>query len=52
MAYVDVFFDDFLGMVQGPRLRRHHVRRTLCHALDKVFRLLERQDTKQRKEVL
>ena len=52
LAYVDVFVDDFLGMVQGPRQRRRHVRRTLFHALDKVFRPLDRQGTKQRKEVL
>ena len=52
LAYVDVFVDDFLGLAQGPRHRRRHVRRTLFHALDKVFRPLDRQDTKQRKEVL
>ena len=32
--------------------RRRHVRRTLFHALDKVFRPLDRQDATQRKEVL
>ena len=37
LAYVDVFVDDFLGLAQGPRHRRRHVRRTLFHALDKVF---------------
>ena len=52
LAYMDVFVDDFLGLAQGPRHRRRHVRRTLFHALDKVFRPLDRQDTKQRKEVL
>ena len=52
MAYVDVFVDDFLGLAQGPRHRLSHVRRTLFHALDKVFRTLDQQDTKQRKEVL
>ena len=51
-AYEDVFADDFLGLAQGPRHRRRHVRRTLFHALDKVFRPLDRQDTKQRKEVV
>ena len=49
---MDVFVDDFLGLAQGPRHRRRHVRRRLFHALDKVFRPLDRQDTKQRKEVL
>ena len=52
LAYVDVFVDDFLGLAQGPRHRRRHVRRTLFHPLDKVFRPLNRQDTKQHKEVL
>ena len=50
LAYVDVFVDDFLGLVQGPRHRRCHVHRTLFHALDKVFRPLDRKDAKQRKE--
>ena len=52
LAYVDVFVDDFLRLAQGPRHRRRHVRRTLLHALDKVFRPLDRQDARQRKEVL
>ena len=52
LAYVDVFVDDFLGLAQGPRHRRRHVRRTLFHVLDKVFRPLDRQDATQRKEVL
>ena len=52
LAYVDVFVDDFLGLAQGPRHRRRHVRRTQFHALDKVFRPLYRQDANQRKEVL
>ena len=52
LAYVDVFVDDFLGLAQVPWHRRRHVRRTLFHALDKVFLPLDRQDTKQRKEFL
>ena len=52
LAYVDVFVDDFLGLAQGPRHHRRHVRRTLFHALDKVFWPLDRQDATQRKEVL
>ena len=44
LAYVDVFVDDFLGLAQGPRHRRRHVRRTLFHALDKVFWPLDQQD--------
>ena len=49
---MDVFVDNFLGLTQGPRHHRRHVRRTLFHALDKVFRPLDRQDAKQRKEAL
>ena len=52
LAYVDVFVDNFLGLAQGPMQRRCHVRRTLFHALDKVFRSLHQQDATQRKEVL
>ena len=52
LDYVDVFVDDFLGLAQGPRHCRRHVRRTLFHALDKVFRPLDQQDASQRKEVL
>ena len=37
LAYVDFFVDNFLGLAQGPRHHRRHVRRTLFHALDKVF---------------
>ena len=42
LAYVDIFVDEFLGLAQGPRHRRRHVHRTLFHALDKVFRPLDR----------
>ena len=52
LAYVDVFVENFLSLAQGPRHHRRHVRRTLFHALDKVFRPLDRQDASQRKEVL
>ena len=52
LAYMDACVDDFLGLAQGPRNRRRHVRSTLFHTLDKVLRPLDRQDTKQRKEVL
>ena len=52
LAYVDVFVDNFLGLEQGPRHRRRHVLRTVLHALNKVFRPLDRQGTKHRKEAL
>ena len=51
LASVNVFVDDFLVLVQGPRHCRRHVRRTLSHALEKVFRPLNRQDAKHRKEL-
>ena len=49
---MDVFVDEFLGLAQGPRHRHCHVCCTFLHALDKLFRPLDRQDTKQRKEFL
>ena len=52
LAYVEVFIDDFLGLVQGPRHRCRHVHRTILHALDNVFPHIDWQDTKQRKEVI
>ena len=52
LSYVEVFVDDFLGLAQGPRHRRRNVRRTLFHALDKVFRPLDWQEANQRKEVI
>ena len=52
LVYMGIFVDDFLGLEQEPQHRHHHVRRTLFHALDKVFRPLDRQKTKQRMEVL
>ena len=52
LSYVDVFVDNFLGLAQGPRHCLRHVCRTLFYTLEKVFRTLDRQDSKQRKEVL
>ena len=49
---MDVFVDEFLGLGQGPWNRHRHIRHTLFHALEKVFRPLDRQDTKQRKKVI
>ena len=48
LTYVEVFVDEFLGLAQCPWHRRRHVRRTIFHSLDKVFRPLDRQDNKQR----
>ena len=49
---VDVFIDEFLGLNQGPTHRRHHVRRTLFHALDRFFGPLDNLDPTQRKEFI
>ena len=37
MAYTDVFVDEFWGLDKRPVHRRHHIRRTLFHAPEKVF---------------
>ena len=52
LAYVDVLIYEFLGLAQGLTHRRFHVRRNLFHALDKVFRTLDKLDPTQRKEVI
>ena len=52
LAYAEVFIYELIGLDQGPTHRRRHVRRTILHALDKVFRPLENMYTNQRKELL
>ena len=52
LEYMDVFVNNFIVLAQGLTHRRHHVRRTLFHALDEVFLPLENLDPTQRKEVL
>ena len=37
LADVDVFVDDFIGLVQGNRHQRKKVRRILLHAIDDIF---------------
>jgi hypothetical protein len=46
----DAYVDDFIGMVQGGAAHRRYVKRTLLHALDKVFRKLEPGDDLRRQE--
>jgi hypothetical protein len=46
----DVYVDDFIGMVQGNAHHRQHVKRTLFHSLDQVFRPLESGDNPNRQE--
>jgi hypothetical protein len=45
-----VYVDDFIGMVQGNRVHRQHVKRVLLHALDSVFRKLETTDNPHHQE--
>ena len=52
LVYVDVLVDDFLGLDQVPTHRRRHVRSTIFHAFEKVFRTLDKMDPNQRKEIL
>jgi hypothetical protein len=49
-AYVDVFVDDFIAICQGPKAQQQRVRRTLMHAVDKIFRPLSEQDPTTRTE--
>ena len=51
-SYVDLFVSDYLGLAQGPIHWRCHMRRTPFHALDKVFRPLEKLEPNERKEFL
>jgi hypothetical protein len=38
LTYVDIYMDDFLGLAQGHPKLRHHLRDTIFHAIDAVFR--------------
>ena len=49
---VDIFVDDYLVVAQGSPSRRSKARRSLFHALDKVFRPLSDTDSAFRKEPL
>lgn len=37
LSYVDVYVDDFIGLVQGNARRRTMVRRHLMHTIDEIF---------------
>jgi hypothetical protein len=50
VAAHDVYVDDFLSVVQGGKRRRLHVKRSLLHALDSVFRGLDPADSPHRQE--
>jgi hypothetical protein len=46
----DVYVDDFIGMVQGNRNHRTHVKRILLSSLDEVMRRLDDADDVHRQE--
>jgi hypothetical protein len=46
----DVYVNDFLGLVQGGRRTRLHVKRALLHSLDRVMRPLDTEDSPFRQE--
>ena len=50
LKYWDIYVDDFCGLVQGNEWERRTVKRILFQALDKVFRPLDKHDTKFRQE--
>ena len=50
LRYIDVFVDDFIGLAQGGRKNRGHVRRVLLHAIDSIFRPLDKDDDPLRRE--
>ena len=49
IQYIDVFVDDFLGICQGEK-NKSHVRQTLLHAVDDVFRPNDFHDSLFRRE--
>ncbi|KAL7558470.1 hypothetical protein ACA910_011645 [Epithemia clementina (nom. ined.)] len=50
VAYVVVYVDDFIGLVQGGAARRKQVQRVLLHSLDTVMRGLDPTDHPSRQE--
>ena len=52
MAFVDVYMDDFVQLVQGNHKDRSTARSILFHSLDKVFRPLDDNDPIFRREPL
>jgi len=50
LAWSDVFVDDHLALAQGTIEHRQHVRRTLLHSIDRIFRPLAASDSPSRQE--
>jgi hypothetical protein len=49
ISYVDVFVDDFIAICQGEN-NKSHVRQTLLHAVDSIFRPTDFKDSTFRRE--
>jgi hypothetical protein len=50
VQYVDIYVDDYLGLVQGGPQRQNRVRRILFESIDSVFRPLSSDDPSTRQE--
>jgi hypothetical protein len=50
LQYVDIYVDDYLGLVQGGSRRRSRVRRIIFESIDSVFRPLGPDDPSTRQE--
>lgn len=50
LAYIDVYMDDFVALVQGKPSRRRYVRQLLMQAVDTVFRPKDVSDPSHRQE--
>ena len=49
-AYVDIFVDDFIALVQGCPNQLARVRRSIFHNIDLVFRPLDSSDNQHRRQ--
>ena len=49
-AYIDIFVDDFIALVQGCPHQLSRVRRSLFHNIDLVFRPLDLKDGTHRRQ--
>ena len=51
-AYVDIFVDDFIALVQGCPDQLSRVRRAIFHNIDLVFRPLDEGDNQHRRQTI
>jgi hypothetical protein len=50
LQYVDIYMDDFLGLMQGDKRRQNRVHRVLFESIDSIFRPLASTDPNTRQE--